>query len=67
MQTTQLDLTQDCFIIDRDQEDYLQLPQAQSTPRINNAEQSFQLGNLYEIVKTEDGHIVLHHDTANVS
>ena len=67
MQSTQFDLSQDCFIIDRDQDDYLQMPQAQSTPRSNFAEQSFRIENLYEIIKTEDGHIVLHHDTANTS
>ena len=67
MQSAQLDLSQDCFIIDRDQDNYLQMPQAQSTPRSNFAEQSFRIKNLYEIIKTEDGHIVLPHDTANTS
>ena len=67
MPSTQLDLSQDCFIIDRDQDNYLQMPQAQSTPRSNIAEQSFHIENLYEIIKTEDGHVGLHHDTANAS
>ena len=43
------------------------MPQAQSTPRRNIAEQSFQIENLYKIIKTEDGQVVLHHDTANAS
>ena len=67
MQATQLDLSQDCFIIDRDQDDYLQMPQAQSTSRSNFAEQSLRIENLYEIIKTEDGHIVLHNDNANTT
>ena len=31
-QTPEFDLSNDCFILDRDQDEYLQLPQAQSTP-----------------------------------
>ena len=53
MQTPEFDLSSDCFILDRDQDEYLKFPQAQSTPTIKQ--------------KTEEEHLVLHHDTAPVT
>ena len=48
MQPTKLDLSQDCFIVDRDQDEYLQLPQVHTTPKINHAEQSFLIEKVYQ-------------------
>ena len=71
MQTTEFDLSSDCFVLDRDQDEYLKLPQAQSTPTIKLSPQngSFpaEIHDLYEIIKTEEEYLVLHHDTAPVA
>ena len=71
MQTPEFDLSRDCFILDRDQEEYLKLPQAQSTPTTKLSQQNgsrpAEIHDLYEIIKTEEEHLVLHHDTAPVT
>ena len=38
MLSTEFDLSQACFMLDCDQDDYLQLPQAQATPKVNDAQ-----------------------------
>ena len=70
MQTPEFDLSNDCFILERDQDEYLKLPQAQSTPTIQLSPQNGPpavIHNVYEIIKTEEEHLVLHHDTAPVA
>ena len=70
MQTPEFDLSNDCFILDRDQDEYLKLPQAQSTPTIQVSPQNGPpavIHDVYEIIKTEEEHLVLHHDTAPVA
>ena len=71
MQTPDFDLSSDCFILDRDQDEYLNFRQAHSTPTINQSPQngspSAEIHDLYEIIKTEQEHLVLHYDTAPVT
>ena len=71
MPTPEFDLSNDCFILDRDQDEYLQLPQAQSTPTIQlypqNGSPPAVIHDLYEIIKTKEEHTVLHHDTAPIA
>ena len=71
MQTPEFDLSSDCFILDRDQDEYLKFPQAQSTPTIKQSPQkgshSAEIHDLYEIIKTEEEHLVLLYDTAPVT
>ena len=67
MQTPEFELSSDCFILDRDQDEYLKLPQAQSTPTINypqNGSRPTKIHDIYEIIKTEEENFVLHPDTA---
>ena len=68
MQTPEFDLSSDCFILDRDQGDYLNAPQAQSTPRMTSRDSTPRsIQNVYEIIKTNEDHIVLYHETAPIS
>ena len=71
MQTPEFDLSSDCFILGRDQDEYQKLPQAQSTPTIQLSPQNGSLSaiihDVYEIINTEEEHLVLHHDTAPVA
>ena len=71
MQTPEFDLCNDCFILDRGQDEYLKLPQAQSTPTIQLSPQNGSppavIHNVYKIIKTEEEHLVLHHDAAPVA
>ena len=68
MQTSEFDLSSDCFTLDRNQDEYLKLPQAQSTPTIklstHNSSHPTETHDLYEIIKTGEEHLVLHHDIA---
>ena len=71
MLTPEFDLSSDCFILDCDQDEYLRLRQAQSTPIIKlspqNGSHTAEIHDLFEIIKTEEEHLVSHHDTAPVT
>ena len=67
MLSPEFDFSSDCFLLYRDQDTYLQLPQAQSKQKVVNAEKQTLIGILYEIIKTDEGHIVLHHEVTKAS
>ena len=64
-------LSNDSFILERDQAAYLNNPAAQSTPETlynpHAAEQSPIIQDVYEIINTGGEHIVLYHETAPAS
>ena len=68
MASFDFNLSNDSFILERDQPAYLNNPAAQSTPKTlynpHLAEQSPIIQDVYEIIKTGGEHIVLYHETA---
>ena len=71
MASFDFNLSNDSFILERDQAAYLNNPAAQSTPKLlhnpHPAEQSPIIQDVYEIINTGGEHIVLYHETAPAS
>ena len=71
MASFDFNLSNDSFILERDQAAYLNNPAAQSIPKTlynpHSAEQSPIIQDVYEIINTGGEHIVLYHETAPAS
>ena len=71
MASFDFNLSNDSFVLDRDQAAYLNNPAAQSTPKTlynsHSAVQSPIVQDVYEIINTGREHIVLYHETAPAS
>ena len=71
MASFDFNLSNDSFVLERDQAAYLNNPAAQSTPKTlynsHSAEQSPIIQDVYEIINTGGEHIVLYHETAPAS
>ena len=71
MASFDFNLSNDSFVLDRDQAAYLNNPAAQSTPKTlynsHSAVQSPIIQDVYEIINTGGEHIVLYHETAPAS
>ena len=71
MASFDFNLSNDSFVLDRDQAAYLNNPAAQSTLKTlynsHSEEQSPIIQDVYEIINTGGDHIVLYHETAPAS